>query len=186
MNNVWRDCLFEAIEREFVRERRLARKEFEDRNHELTETLIAELNERKKAIEHDNLTMELCMWFVNVCLSYVLVFNIWCRFLAPDSADLKPAMTRKLRRRPNDPVVPAPQEKRRKPPPVSQISYMLQDHEIEQDLKAIQEAIASMPSTSTTATTTVKTRDTVNSSSVRKPGQYIDDSITLKVYAEQY
>lgn len=61
MNNVWRELLFEGIEREFVKERRLARKEFEDRNHELTETLIAELNERKKAIEHDNLTMELCM-----------------------------------------------------------------------------------------------------------------------------
>lgn len=79
-------------------------------------------------------------------------------------------MTRKLRRRPNDPVVPAPQEKRRKPPPVSNIYYLLHEHEIEQDVKAIQECMASTASTSTTATTTVKTRDTVNSSSIRKPG----------------
>lgn len=91
-------------------------------------------------------------------------------FLAPDSADQKPAMTRKLRRRPNDPVVPAPQEKRRKPPPVSNIYYLLHEHEIEQDVKAIQESLASIPSTSTTATPTVKTRETVNSSSIRKPG----------------
>lgn len=103
------------------------------------------------------------------------------QFLAPDSADQKPAMTRKLRRRPNDPVVPAPQEKRRKPPPVSHIYYLLQDHEIEQDVKAIQEAIASIPSTSTSATTTVKTRDTVNSSSVRKPGQNFNDNIILVI-----
>lgn len=90
-------------------------------------------------------------------------------FSAPDLSDQKPAMTRKLRRRPNDPVVPAPQEKRRKPPPVSNIYYMLQDHEIEHDVKLIQESLASIPSTSTT-TPTVKTRDTINSSSIRKPG----------------
>lgn len=63
MNNLWRDCLLDVIEREFVRERRLARKEFEDRKTELNENLIAELNERKKAIEHDNSTMELCKYF---------------------------------------------------------------------------------------------------------------------------
>ncbi|XP_060865957.1 sin3 histone deacetylase corepressor complex component SDS3-like [Metopolophium dirhodum] len=148
MNNLWRDCLFDAIEREFNRERRLAHKEFEDRNAELTETLISELNERKKAIENDSLSSE----------------------LSPDSSDQKPAMTRKLRRRPNDPVVPAPQEKRRKPPPVSNIYYLLQDHEIEQDVKLIQDSLASLASTSTTTTPTVKTRDTVNSSSIRKPG----------------
>lgn len=96
-------------------------------------------------------------------------------FLAPDSADQKPAMTRKLRRRPNDPVVPAPQEKRRKPPPVSGIYYLLQEHEMDQDVKAIQECLAAIVSTSTTTatttTTTTKTRETVNSSSVRKPGK---------------
>lgn len=43
-------------------------------------------------------------------------------------------MTRKLRRRPNDPI-PVP-EKRRKPPP-AQVNYTLEDKEIESDLKAI-------------------------------------------------
>ena len=61
MNNLWRDCLYEAIEREFNRERRLAHKEYEDRNAELIENLISELNERKKVIDNDILNSELCM-----------------------------------------------------------------------------------------------------------------------------
>lgn len=43
-------------------------------------------------------------------------------------------MTRKLRRRPNDPV-PVP-EKRRKPPP-AQLNYLLDEKEIEEDLKIL-------------------------------------------------
>lgn len=44
-------------------------------------------------------------------------------------------MTRKLRRRPNEPI-PEKVEKRRKPPP-AQISYLLEDKEIDNDLKTI-------------------------------------------------
>lgn len=44
-------------------------------------------------------------------------------------------MTRKLRRRPNDPV-PEKVEKRRKPPPAS-VNYVLDEKEIDSDLKAI-------------------------------------------------
>lgn len=44
-------------------------------------------------------------------------------------------MTRKLRRRPNDPV-PEKVEKRRKPPP-AQVNYLLDEKEIESDLKTI-------------------------------------------------
>lgn len=92
--------------------------------------------------------------------------------LGPDSEDQKPSMTRKLRRRPNDPVIQlqAPQEKRRKPPPVSIINYMLREHEIEQDIKTIKESMASLPTTSTAATSTIKLRDTINSSSIQKSG----------------
>lgn len=91
-------------------------------------------------------------------------------FLAPDSDDQKPALTRKLRRRPNDPVVPAIQERRRNLPSVSNINYLLQELEIEQDIKAIQESLASIPTTSTSAPPAVKNRGTVNYSSIRKPG----------------
>lgn len=96
------------------------------------------------------------------------------QFLGPDSEDQKPSMTRKLRRRPNDPVIQlqAPQEKRRKPPPVSIINYMLREHEIEQDIKVIKESMASLPTTSTAASFCLKLRDTVDSSSIQKPGYY--------------
>jgi len=44
-------------------------------------------------------------------------------------------MTRKLRRRPNDPV-PEKVEKRRKPPP-AQLNYLLDEKDIESDVKMI-------------------------------------------------
>jgi Sin3 histone deacetylase corepressor complex component SDS3 len=44
-------------------------------------------------------------------------------------------MTRKLRRRPNDPV-PEKVEKRRKPPP-AQLNYLLDEKDIESDVKII-------------------------------------------------
>lgn len=52
--------------------------------------------------------------------------------LTGDAMEVKPVMTRKLRRRPNDPI-PLP-EKRRKPP-TAQLVYLLDEKEIENDLK---------------------------------------------------
>lgn len=79
-------------------------------------------------------------------------------------------MTRKLRRRPNDPVVPVVvQEKRCKQSSVTNICYMLQEHEIESDIKVIQEALASLPITSTSATLSVKPNGTFNFTSTHKP-----------------
>ncbi|CAM9205151.1 unnamed protein product, partial [Lampetra fluviatilis] len=49
----------EQVERSHVRERRAAVKEFEDRKVELKESLVAELEEKKKIIETERLTMEL-------------------------------------------------------------------------------------------------------------------------------
>uniref|UniRef100_A0A2K5LN38 SDS3 homolog, SIN3A corepressor complex component n=4 Tax=Cercopithecidae TaxID=9527 RepID=A0A2K5LN38_CERAT len=50
--------------------------------------------------------------------------------LATDSMEVKPIMTRKLRRRPNDPV-PIP-DKRRKP-----LNYLLTDEQIMEDLRTL-------------------------------------------------
>ncbi|KAJ6659155.1 hypothetical protein lerEdw1_019458 [Lerista edwardsae] len=83
----------EQVERNYIKEKKAAVKEFEDKKIELKENLIAELEEKKKMIESEKLTME----------------------LTGDSMEVKPIMTRKLRRRPNDPV-PIP-DKRRKPAP---------------------------------------------------------------------
>lgn len=62
MNIYWRDSISESIELEYTRERRLTHKDFDDRNNELTESLVAELNERRKMIETDHLNLELCMY----------------------------------------------------------------------------------------------------------------------------
>jgi len=67
--------------------------------------------------------------------------------------------------------VPAPREKRRKPPSLSNKYYLLQEHEIEHDVKLIQDSLSSIASSSTTTTPIAETRDTVNYSSILKPGR---------------
>ncbi|KAA8592528.1 hypothetical protein FQN60_017983 [Etheostoma spectabile] len=93
----------EQVERNYIKEKKAAVKEFDDKKVELKENLIAELEEKKKMIENEKLTME----------------------LTGDSMEVKPIMTRKLRRRPNDPV-PIP-DKRRKPAP-DILCINLQEH----------------------------------------------------------
>ncbi|XP_007897252.1 sin3 histone deacetylase corepressor complex component SDS3 isoform X1 [Callorhinchus milii] len=102
----------EQVERNYIKEKKAAVKEFEDKKIELKENLIAELEEKKKMIENERLTME----------------------LTGDSMEVKPIMTRKLRRRPNDPV-PIP-DKRRKPAP-AQLNYLLTDEQIMDDLRTL-------------------------------------------------
>lgn len=55
--------------------------------------------------------------------------------LTNDSTEIKPTVTRKLRRRPNDPVPVV--EKRRKPTTGQLLIYLLDDKDIDSDLKTI-------------------------------------------------
>ncbi|XP_034252447.1 sin3 histone deacetylase corepressor complex component SDS3 isoform X3 [Thrips palmi] len=112
LNIISRDYSIECIERDYVVEKRGAANDFEEKKIELRENLIADLEERRKQVEAERHTME----------------------LTGDPMEVKPSVTRKLRRRPNDPI-PVP-EKRRKPPP-AQVNYTLEDKEIDSDLKAI-------------------------------------------------
>uniref|UniRef100_A0A8C4ZDA4 SDS3 homolog, SIN3A corepressor complex component n=1 Tax=Gadus morhua TaxID=8049 RepID=A0A8C4ZDA4_GADMO len=98
----------EQVERNYIKEKKAAVKEFDDKKVELKENLIAELEEKKKMIENEKVTME----------------------LTGDSMEMKPNTTRKLRRRPNDPV-PIP-DKRRKP-----LNYLLTDEQIMEDLRML-------------------------------------------------
>ncbi|XP_072098599.1 sin3 histone deacetylase corepressor complex component SDS3-like [Mobula birostris] len=92
----------EQVERNYIKEKKAAVKEFEDKK--------IELEEKRKMIENERLTME----------------------LTGDSMEVKPIMTRKLRRRPNDPVPIT--DKRQKPAPV-QLNYLLTDEQIMEDLR---------------------------------------------------
>ncbi|CAH3153622.1 unnamed protein product [Porites evermanni] len=117
----------ELIEKEYVREQKAAQQEYEQKKVELKETLLNELQEKKKVIESERISME----------------------LTGDSVEVKPAVTRKLRRRPNDPL-PAP-EKRRKTSHIlfnhhktrqSIINYMLDEEDIMEDLKALNKLVS--------------------------------------------
>lgn len=112
LNAIYRDYILECIEHDYVVEKKAAAKEFEEKKIDLKENLLSDFEDKRKTIEAERYTME----------------------LTGDSMEVKPVMTRKLRRRPNDPV-PVP-EKRRKPP-AAQIVYVLDEKEIESDLKII-------------------------------------------------
>ncbi|XP_015430961.1 PREDICTED: sin3 histone deacetylase corepressor complex component SDS3 isoform X4 [Dufourea novaeangliae] len=117
LNIIYRDYLTEWVERDYILEKKAAVKEFEEKKVDLKANLLSDMEEKRKMIQSDLHTME----------------------LTGDSMEVKPVMTRKLRRRPNDPV-PEKVEKRRKPPP-AQLNYLLDEKEIESDLKAISRVI---------------------------------------------
>ncbi|KFB36807.1 hypothetical protein ZHAS_00003969 [Anopheles sinensis] len=112
LNELHRDYMLQCAEKDCANEIAAAEKEFEEKAAELKETLIAEWEDRKKMVEQEYATME----------------------LSGDSIDVKPTVTRKLRRRPNEPL-PVP-EKRRKPS-TSQLVFLLDEKEIEHDLKLV-------------------------------------------------
>ncbi|XP_014216369.1 sin3 histone deacetylase corepressor complex component SDS3 [Copidosoma floridanum] len=113
LNIIYRDYLSDGIDREYILDKKTAGKEFQEKKSDLKENLLADMEEKRKSIECDRCAME----------------------LTGDAAEIKPVMTRKLRRRPNDPL-PEKVEKRRKPAP-AQVNYLLDEKEIESDLKAI-------------------------------------------------
>ncbi|XP_018320291.1 sin3 histone deacetylase corepressor complex component SDS3 [Agrilus planipennis] len=121
LNVIFRDYMIECVERDYVKERNAADKEFEEKKIDLKENLLSDFEDKRKTIEAERYSLE----------------------LTGDSMEVKTVLTRKLRRRPNDPV-PVP-EKRRKPP-VAQITHLLDEKEIENDLKVINRG--EIPSTS--------------------------------------
>ncbi|KAI0227575.1 Sin3 histone deacetylase corepressor complex component SDS3 [Lamellibrachia satsuma] len=112
VSEVWYNYVVELIEKDYIKEKRRSIETFEEKKIELNENLIMELEDKKKQIENERHTIE----------------------LTGDSMEVKPATTRKLRRRPNDPM-PIP-EKRRKTSP-TQLNYFLQEEEILEDLRII-------------------------------------------------
>lgn len=112
LNSLWVKRELEVVQEEYKSEKELANKEFEQKKIELRASLIQELEHKKKMIETERSTME----------------------LTGDTMTVKPVTTRKLRRRPNDPL-PVP-EKRAKPSPV-QFTYCIDEQDILSDLMII-------------------------------------------------
>lgn len=114
LNNYYRDYLIECVEKDYILEKNAAVKEYEEKKSDLKENLMADFEDKKKLIETERTSMEII-----------------------ESGELRQTITRKLRRRPNDPVPVI--EKRRKPGagPASGLVLMLDEKEIEYDLKLI-------------------------------------------------
>lgn len=107
--------MLHIVDKEYVAEKKAIAKEFEEKKIELKDNLIADLEEKRKNIENQRLSID----------------------ISGDQIEPKPAMTRKLRRRPNDPL-PVPDKRRKNPP--TQLNYLLDEKEIEEDLKEINSA----------------------------------------------
>ena len=105
----------DRIEREYQEEKRASIMDFEERKTELKENLMADLDERRRVIEMERTSTE----------------------LTSDCVEPKPVTTRKLRRRPNDPV-PIPEKRKRGSP--AQLNQLLEESDILDDLKAISKA----------------------------------------------
>lgn len=123
LNNYYRDYLIECVEKDYILEKNAAVKEYEEKKSDLKENLMADFEDKKKLIETERTSMEII-----------------------ESGELRQTITRKLRRRPNDPVPVI--EKRRKPGagPVSGLVLMLDEKEIEYDLKLISRGKSSIGS----------------------------------------
>ncbi|CRK89756.1 CLUMA_CG003389, isoform A [Clunio marinus] len=103
-----------CVEKDYILEKNAAVKEYEEKKSDLKENLLADFEDKKKLIESERTSMEII-----------------------ESSELRQTITRKLRRRPNDPVPVT--EKRRKPGsgPGSGLVLMLDEKDIDYDLKLI-------------------------------------------------
>lgn len=113
VNEIYRDYLLECVDRDYGNEKRAASREYEEKSADLRDNLLTDFEDKRKQIESERHTME----------------------LSGDTADVKPTVTRKLRRRPNDPM-PVAAEKRRKPT-AGALQLLLEEREIDADLKQI-------------------------------------------------
>jgi len=121
INQVVRELELEFAEQDYISEKKAAVREFEEKKVYLKDQLIAELEEKQKMIEQERTSME----------------------LTGDSMELKPINTRKLRRRGNEPTESRSYpggEKRRKQPQAT-LTLMLDDSDINEDLKIINKTL---------------------------------------------
>ncbi|XP_050076063.1 sin3 histone deacetylase corepressor complex component SDS3-like [Anopheles maculipalpis] len=129
-NKVERDYRVACAEIDFILEKVAAEKEYEEKEAEFYKNLIADLEDQKKMIDPEFSTKE----------------------LNGDSIDVKSTVTQKLRRRPNEPLH-VPEERHMLT--TNQLSFLLDDKEIENDLKLLASFRASIASRAAAAQHTI-------------------------------
>lgn len=112
LNIFYKDYLVECVEKDYIFEKNNAAKEYEEKKADLRDNLLADFDEKKKIIESERTSMEII-----------------------ESSELRQTITRKLRRRPNDPIPVT--EKRRKAGGGPGLVLTLDEKDIEYDLKLI-------------------------------------------------
>ncbi|XP_017109819.1 sin3 histone deacetylase corepressor complex component SDS3 [Drosophila bipectinata] len=122
LNEIYKEYMRECVERDYILEKKAAQKEYDEKMMDLKDNLISDFEDRKRQIENERYSLE----------------------LTNDSMEIKTTVTRKLRRRPNEPLPVI--EKRRKPATGQLLVYQLDDKEIESDLKIIQRGKPLAPS----------------------------------------
>lgn len=132
LNEIYKDYLIDCANRDYIYEKTAAAKEYEEKKADLKENLISDFDDKRKIIESERNSME----------------------LNADSMEVKSTVTRKLRRRPNEPV-PVAAEKRRKAPS-GQLVLLLDDKEIENDLKLINRGKMLLPPPSSSSMQSIR------------------------------
>lgn len=59
LNVLYRDYLIDCVEKEYLQEKKAAVKEFEEKKIDLKETLISDLEDKKRTVEAERFSMEL-------------------------------------------------------------------------------------------------------------------------------
>lgn len=125
---VFKQYELEAAKEDYEREKALAIQQFEAKGLELKECLLNDLQDKKRAYDNYRHNMDLSS-------------------AAIDSFEPKNMVTRKLRRRHYDPLPTV--EKRRKVAPLSSLVYVLEDSDVEEDMKTIFRGRVSTPGKNT-------------------------------------
>ncbi|KAM3961253.1 LOW QUALITY PROTEIN: sin3 histone deacetylase corepressor complex component SDS3 [Aphomia sociella] len=153
INRIYKDHMYDVVEREYIAEKKAAAKEFEEKI-ELRENLLNDFEDKRRMIESERNTME----------------------LNGDSMEVKPVMKRILRRRANEPA-PAP-EKRRKPLATT-LTFQLDDKDIDADLRAI--SSTPPPRHHTPSHNSTQPRKHLNSSSCESPVRETNETSETRV-----
>ncbi|CAC5357835.1 SUDS3 [Mytilus coruscus] len=122
INEIWRDFELEVVEREYIKEKKATAKDFEEKKIDLKESLILEYEDKSKMIENERNSLDLT----------------GSNFMLSDTLESKAPSTRRLRRRPNDPM-PLPEKRRKASPDILLvlIDFYLDDADILDDLRII-------------------------------------------------
>ncbi len=131
---VFKQYELDEANEEYEREKTLAVQKFEVKGLELKECLLNDLQDKKRAYDSYRHSMDLASggsWMTNTILSFTFLLL----FPAIDSFEPKNMVTRKLRRRHYDPLPTV--EKRRRAAPLSSLVYILDESEMDEDIRMI-------------------------------------------------